>query len=532
MKRISKIIAYGITGGVLLLGGAGCNKLKDFGDVNVNPNGSSEVLTSALITNVGASVGQSIGNSFALSIYAPGLYCQYFGEPNYPGNGIYALPQNNSTGTYTGILMDCQVIINKNTDDKIKGTSSVLSGGGNKNQEAFARTIKAYVFWQLTDTWGDLPYSEALKGGTNLTPKYDKQEDIYKGILSELADAQNKFSSGDVPLRGDVIFGGDTNKWKKFVNSLRMLVALRLSKRFPGPSEYAAQQFKAAFDDAAGHITDNADNFAINYPGGNYRNPWFLPGQSEDNGIAKTFTDLLNGLSDGRISAMAEANNTGAYVGVLYGLNTNSVSAANSKVMRPSFRQENSPFIMINAASIWLAKAEAMERGWITGDAKAAYNAGVTASFAQWGTTISSTYLTTGPANYDAGVGVPIAPGNTTSINTSTPTVSTTTPGANAATASKLARIALQQWIAFYPNGMQGWANWRRSEGINGVAFRGVPDIRPTNQALPNAGGQIVRRYVYGTTEYALNNTQLQAVLSTMPGGDKQTSRIWWDKQP
>lgn len=523
MKRISKIITYGITGGVLLLGSVGCNKLKDFGDVNVNPNGSSEVLTSALITNIGASVAQSIGNSFALSIYTPGVYCQYFGEPNYPGAGIYSLPQNNSAGTYTGILMDCQVVINKNTDDKIKNTSNVLSGGGNRNQEAFAKTIKSYVFWQLTDTWGDLPYSEALKGVANLTPKYDKQEDIYRGILADLADAQSKFSGGDVPLRGDVIFNGDTQKWKKFVNSLRMLVALRMSKRFPGPTEYAAQQFKAAFDDAAGHITSNDDNFAITYPGGNYRNPWFLPGQSEDNGIAKTYTDALAGLGDARLSFMAEPNNTGAFVGVQYGNNSNLVSAANSKVMRPSFRQENSPLIIINAASIWLAKAEAIERGWITGDAKAAYNAGITASFAQWGATMPATFLTTGPANYDNGAGFTAAI-NTGSLNL--------TPGANAATPNKLSRIALQQWIAFYPNGLQGWANWRRSEGINGVAFRGVPDIRPTIQALPNANGQIVRRYVYGTTEYALNNTQLQAALAALAGGDKQTSRVWWDRQP
>jgi hypothetical protein len=511
MKRISKIATYCMIGGAIALAGAGCNKFKDFGDINVNPNGSSEVLSSALITNIESQLGAPIGGALGLSSFNPGLYCQYFAEPTYPGASLYNLPQNNSSGTYAGPLMDCQVLINKNTNPDTKGLSSVLSGGSNLNQEAFARVIKAYIMWQLTDAWGDLPYSEALKGSEKLTPKYDKQEDIYKGILAELADAVSKFEDGGVALRGDIIFNGNTAKWKKFANSLRMLVALRLSKRFPGPAEYAAQQFKAAFEQTAGHITDNADNFTINYPGGNYRNPWFAAGASEDNGVSKTFTDALGGLNDGRLSRMATTN-----TGVLYGFP--SALASQAKILNANLRNENSPLVVVSAASVWLAKAEAIERGWITGDAKAAYDAGVTASFDQWGATMNASYLTSGPGNFNSGAGVAAIGG-------------TTTPGANAATTTKLARIALQQWIAYYPHGLQGWCNWRRSEAINGTAFRGVPDIRPTINYSPSSTGQIIRRYVYGTTEYALNNTNLQAAIGGLTGGDKQESRVWWDKQ-
>lgn len=513
MKRITKLLTYCMLGGALVAAGTGCDKLKDFGDTNVDPNGSSEVLTSALITNIESQLGAPIAASLPISSFNPGLYCQYFAEPTYPGTSLYTLPQINSSGTYSGILMDCQVLLNKNTDDATKGLSTVLAGGSNKNQEALARVLKSFVFWKLTDTWGDLPYTEALKGAANLTPTYDSQETIYKGILEDLTKAVATFDDAGVALKGDIVYNGNNVKWKKLANSLRMLIALRMSKRYPGPTEYAAVQFKAAFDHPAGHITDNADNFTLNYPGANYRNPWFAAGASEDNGVAKTFTDVLSGLNDTRISSLATTN-----TGVLYGLS--SATASQAKILAPQFRTESAPLVIINAASLWLAKAEAIERTWITGDSKAAYDAGVTASFAQWGASIPASYLTSGAANFTTGAGVASIGG-------------VTTPSANATTSSKMARIALQQWIAYYPDGLQGWSNWRRHETavVSGYSVS-VPNIRPTINASPSSNGQIVRRYVYGTVEYALNNTNLLALLATMPNGDKQESRVWWDKLP
>jgi hypothetical protein len=511
MKKIQKLLTYSLVAATVLSASTGCKKFKDFGDTNVNPNGSSEVLTSALITNIEAGLGTPVGGALGVSALQPGLYCQYFAEATYPGTSLYSLPQINSSGTYAGVLMDCQVIINKNTDDKTKGTNSVLSGGANKNQIAFAKIIKSYVFWKLTDCWGDLPYSEALKGASNLTPKYDAQLDIYKGILADLTSAVSDFDDAGVALRGDVIFSGDNTKWRKTANSLRMLVAIRLSKRFPAAGDYAALQFKAAAEDLKGHIQTNAENFTINYPGANYRNPWFAAGASEDNAVSKTFTDVLTGLSDARIAALASSAN-----GVPYGVL--SITSGGAKIFSASYRTETSPLVIVSAASVWLAKAEAIELGWITGDSKVAYETGVTASYGQWSIPVPAAYLTTGPANYTTGAGVTTAIGGPA------------TPGSNAATASKLQRIALQQWIAFYPDGLQGWSNWRKNEYIVGGVAKSIPDIRPTVNFLPSSTGKIVRRYVYGTTEYALNNAALLVALTGLTGGDKQESRVWWDK--
>ena len=500
---INKYVMSLVVAGTLL---SSCDKLKDFGDTNNNPNGSSEVLTSALLTNVEATIG-----GLAASLQ-PGLYCQYFAEATYPGNSLYSLPQLNSSGNYSGVLMDCQLIINKNTDPATSGTNYVTSGGAAENQIATANILKSYIYWTMTDRWGNLPYSEALQGVAIINPKYDAQEDIYKGILNTLTQAIGTFDASKVAVKGDIIYNGDVAKWRKLANSLRMLVALRMSKRYPGASEFAAQQFAAAYSDANGHITANSDNFTLTYPGGNYRNPWSTQGASADNAVSKTFTDALAGLSDTRINAMASNTN-----GVPYGLAVAApTTPAQARILAAGYRTEASPLVIVSAASVWLAKAEAIELGWITGDSKVAYETGVTRSFEQWGLTVPATYLTTGPANFNSGAGVSSIGGSTV-------------PGTNATTTSKLARIALQQWIAYYPDGTQGWSNWRRSNYIVASPASGVPNLRPTVN-YKNSSGQIVRRYVYGVSEYSLNFQKLTENIATMQGGDTQDTHVWWDK--
>jgi hypothetical protein len=407
--------------------------------------------------------------------------------------------------------MDCQLIINKNTDPATSGLNSVTAGGANENQIAVANIIQSYIYWAVTDRWGDMPYSEALKGVAKLNPKYDSQEEIYKGILGQLKAAVDGFDDSKPTVTGDIIFSGNIAKWRKAANSLRMLISLRMSKRYPAVDGYAAEQFRQAMDDTYGHITANADNFTLAYPGGNYRNPWSTAGASTDNGVAKTFTDVLAGLSDNRITVMASNTN-----GVAYGLASAApTNPAFALILSPAQRQESSPLVIVSAAQVWLAKAEASELGWIIIDSKEAYDNGVKASFEQWGLSIPSTYLTSGPANFNTGSGVASIGG---------PTVA----GSSAATSSKMARIALQQWIACYPDGLQGWSTWRKSEG-KGDGGSAVPDLKPTVNSR-NDGGQIVRRYVYGVSEYALNGDQLEIAIGNIPGGDDQDSRVWWDR--
>lgn len=484
-----------LTAGAFLFLGNSCKKLEDFGDTNVNPNGSPDVLTSALLTNVLSNIGGTVAD------LNTGHYSQIFAEPTYPGNSLYVLPQFEASGTYAGSLMDLQTIINRNTDAKTAPTVAV--DGANANQIAIARILKAYFFWTLTDRWGDLPYTEALQGVSVATPKYDEQKDIYLDLLKELREANAQFIDGAAAIRGDIAYGGSISKWKKLSNSLRMLISLRMSKRNGDPGINAASEFESAATDPAGFISSNADNFTINFPGGNFRNSFNNFSLSADNRTSQTIVDLITGLSDNRVNAFF-SNTTG----VPYGLGTAAPTSLDyGKILSTTWHAENAPLVIVSAASGLLAKAEAISLSWMTGNAKEAYDEGVTRSFEQWGQTLPASYLTTGPANFTNGQGVASIGGSTVA-------------GSTAVTADELSRIRLQQFIAFYPNGIQTWSNWRRT---------GVPNLQPTINAT--AGDGITRRYVYGQSDQNLNSAQLAIAVARIPGGvDDQDSRVWWDR--
>ena len=495
--------ALGILSFCILL--SSCKKLEDFGDTNVDPNGSTIVNTAALLTNVLANLG---GQTSSL---VPGLYAQYYAESTYPGTSLYADPNFSNAANYNGSLMDAQKIINYNTDPATKGIAA--SNGDNNNQIQIAKILKIYMFSYITDRYGDIPYSEALGGVTALSPKYDRQEDIYKSMFTELAEASAALNPAGAPIKGDIAYAGNIGKWKKLANSLRILFAIKLSERYPGPTEYAAVELNKAIADPGGYISTNADNFMLVYPGGNIKNPYFALGQTLDNAVSSTFTSILSGLSDTRLGEFS-ASPTGVAFGLSSAAPTNGarIFRAASLTSTPPYvgwRSENSPFFFVTASHVLLALAEAYERGWVAGkttaDAKVAYEAGITASFQQWGLTVPAGYLT-GPADFNTGSGV-AAIGS-----------SATVPGSSATTSTKLERIWLQQYIAFYPDGTQAWNNWRRTE---------FPKLKPTVNAT-NSSKQIVRRYTYAPYEYNLNGAQLAIAIQRL-GGNSQDAHVWFD---
>ena len=156
---------------VLML--SGCEKLEDFGTTNKNPGATNDPITSALLTNVLAGIGGYANNNLM------SLYCQFFSETQYPDASCYSSNMGSPQGTYSGNLYDLQNIIINNTEEKTKVTAAL--NGANANQIAIARILKAYIYWNLTDRWGDIPYKDALKGDPLVT--YDTQETIYKDLI-------------------------------------------------------------------------------------------------------------------------------------------------------------------------------------------------------------------------------------------------------------------------------------------------------------------------------------------------------------
>jgi Starch-binding associating with outer membrane len=471
----------------------GCAKFEDFGDTNVDPNRTLVPSTNALLTNTLAGIGT---RQVQLS---PGYFAQYFAETQYPTASLYGLPQFNMDGIYAGALQDCQKIIDFNSDPATAAAAagSNFVNGTNANQIATARILKAYYYWTITDSWGDVPYSEALKFPI-IQPKFDKQEDIYKGILTELTQAVAQFDGGNI-FKGDIVYNGNNAQWKKLANSLRMLIALRMSKRYPGASEYAAVQFNAALNSTAGYITSNADNFKIVYPGGALPNPWTAQyaGGRKDLGEAEPFVNLLLSLGDARQTSFKYGSSN---IGVPFGRNRiymngtwGAIFDADgwSRVLGNAYRADNAALNLVHASMVYFARAEAKFMGWTseTPTPEQLYNAGIDASFTMWDLTSAQA-----TAYYNG------------------PNVLYTT-GAN-----QLQKIQLQRYIALYPDGIQGWSEWRRT---------GVPALVPAIDALN--GGVIPRRFVYGANDYNTNAVNVQAAVTAL-GGDTEKLRVWWDK--
>lgn len=442
----------------------------DFGDTNVNPAATTRPILSALLTNVEAGLGGYGAQTRG------GLYCQFFSETQYTDVSLYSLPQLSFEGEYSGALYDLQNIINTNTSN---------------NMTQVARILKAYIFSTITDRWGDVPYSQALIG--NKTPSFDKQEDIYRGCMRELTQAVAAFDNNSA-ISGDVIYGGSVAKWKRMANTLRLRLAIQVSKRFPAGSAWAATEFRAALADAGGTITTNADNFSLAYPGGNFRSPWFnLYDGRRDFGESDVMVGLMSSLGDGRQSAYGSSN-----LGVPYGRVRGFVDPwcqANptwARILSEANRPQNGTATLVSAAETHLLRAEAADRGWTTENMAAMYQAGVEISFQQWGIALPG-------SGYFA----------QSSVALSSP----------AGTGANIRNIAVQQYIAAYPDGLRGWCIWRRT---------GFPTLTPAQDAT-NSSRQIPRRYTYGQTSYASNATAVAAAAAAI-GGDTQDTRIWWDQ--
>jgi hypothetical protein len=480
--------------GVVLLGISSCSKVSDFGDTNVDPGRTEIPSTAALLSNAEVSMAGYVTSTRG------GLYCQYFSETQYPGVSLYSLPSVDFDLEMAGSIMDCQNVINFNKDSIYQIV--MQDYGTNANQIAAARIVKAFMMWHITDRWGDIPYFEALQGKKNLRPAYDTQEAIYRDLLKELKEAAGQFDgTGLGTLKGDLLFLGDASKWQRFANSLRLLIALRMSKVYPEPTGFAAAEFNdARLGNNIIDARDSSENVTINYPGASYKNAWFnLYNGRSDYGQSDRFVDFVFSLSNGDYRAFQWG--TAYTLAFPYGVSREAAVAFGnnnpgySRILASTERTESSPLTILSSASINFALAEAVKLGWIGGDASTYYNNGIRASYSQWHLTKDSTDIAR-LGNYQGSVAL---------------------VGSDAVV---MEAIHAQQYLAWYPNGTQGWCEWRRT---------GVPALSPTVNAV-NPSKQIPRRYVYGDREFSTNGEHVAEAIARMPGGNSQDGRVWWDQ--
>jgi len=492
--KFKEIIAFTLLIGVL----SGCSKFKDEYLHNPDPNVNTTANTSFLFTNalvkscLRGNATTVNGDLLTVGYKEATFFVQYFGQAIYPDDQLYQNTFGEWSSYYSGPLMDLTTIIEYNTGDK---KTVAAANGSNNNQLASARIWKAYLFSIVTDRWGDVPYFQACNPSI-ITPKYDAQKDIYYDLFKELKEAVAQFDGGAV-FKGDIMFKGDATKWKKFANSLRMVLALRLSKIDPtkGRAEYTE-----ALTANGGYIATNSDNVSFPYLNDiNYRNPWNNNiVNDEPIGLTSFFVDLLNYSNDPRLPVYARPSTGTTYAGLPYGLDPAGIASWTSSnsysKMGTAFYQQNSPGYLLTASQVLLTRAEAVLLGWTTGNAKTDYESAITLNMQQNGITDAN------------------------AINTYTTQASVLMNASNVSDAVK--KVALQKYIALYPNGIEAFAEWRRT---------GVPALTPAPFAV-NDSKMIPRRWGYPLDEGTLNAANYNAAIAAYGNKNSIDGRVWWDK--
>lgn len=420
-------------------------------------------------------------------------------------------------------------------------------------ENAMAQVWWVYTFQRVTDYWGPIPYFSVGKAGNSVP--YDAQKDIYADFIKRLAAAvavlhthegENHYGSYDL------IYGGDVNRWIKFANSLRLRIAIRMSKVDPTTAKSVAE---AAVADGAGKwimtnsapITDPTaqtsgdDAFvqrsAKGGPDGNG-----LQSMSDWNEfrMSASMSSVLNGYQDPRLPQyFLPSLNTGLYSGIRNGLSvaqlgldpnkaannshdgqrwaSTNVVDKNGNTLGSANSIATAQNVMV-VAETYFNRAEGAVLGWnMGGTAKDLYNAGILNSLIQWNVTNAGTQ-----SAYINSTKTPVAPGDQQSSPAMT-TIPVLFDASN--TATQLEQIATQKWLALYPDGMEAWADYRRSH-----VLKLYPVVNSDNPDITNTSTQWIRRIPFLLSEQQTNGAAVQAAVSLLGGPDKVTTPLWWDK--
>lgn len=441
-----------------------------------------------------------------------------------PNGGVLAGANfNQDSRDQPGIWASYYQNVIKYTHDAILKTKD---NPARSNLYNMARIIQAYAFMILTDEYGSIPYTEGGAGYSDqiFFPKYDAQQDVYPKIIQELTEASAALNAAGTIETADVLYTGNTDKWKKFGYSLLLRAGMRLSKADAAKAQSTVQ---AAV--AGGVILLNDDNSYMRHDA-NYVQPignMLNTTEAANFYLAKPFIDQLKNTNDPRLSAIAirykgatsgptqtpAIGTTAAadQIGMPMGYDNGTIvakAAADglvsfydySQVDRRRIAKGTAPVFFVTAAQTLLLLAEANFRGWITTSTAAQYFAdGIKAHMDQMVTFDAASAVSAGARD--------------------------TYIAANPLTAgTELQQINTQYWIASFLNGPETFANFRRS-GF--PLLTPNPYGQPSNPDVPN--GTFIRRLTYPTSELSVNAANVSTAI-TAQGPDRLDTRVWWDK--
>lgn len=539
MKYINKfLLCFAAVG---ILAGTGCKK---FRDVNTDPNNAVDVTVELLLPAAQADIAQVYGSKFQI---IGGVWGQYWTQN--PNSSQYRELEQYQIGSsfasnawnelYSVGLKDLDQIIKK--------------AGSKKNYAAIAKILKGYTYHILTDQFGDIPFSEALKADEGITsPKYDSQEDVYNGIIALVIEGRDELDDASThPGTDDLIYHGDLELWQKFANTLLLKVYMRLSAVAPTVAQQGIATleasdigFLAEGESAEVHYFNEAGNF----------NPLYSEMKNATiDGIqnliaSKTTVDSMNANNDLRLYAFYTPA-AGGFVALDQGFYNIVPAAASYATPSPAVGADAddatssvAPVRLLSDYESLFLQAEGVVRGWLTGDDQELFERAITANFTAYSGRFNSligdllpTILADSLATSDS-TGVPqTIPFNldyivNTYINGDadlfgsgnyylegeqvavTPASYWGTYPAAGTTQDKIRHIITQKWFSMCGNqGIEAWSEWRRT---------GYPNFFVISRNS-RIGNVFPVRVPYPDDEVTNNQK--------FPGQKQVTDKVWWD---
>lgn len=456
---------------------------KDFEEINTDPNNPTTVPSSLLIPGVARSAQNNSYSTFNGGDMGA-CWAQHFAKVQYNDEARY-IPRQGSISSlwsnyYSQVISDAGSMYTIAKEDE-----------ENNNMMGVALTLQAYGFAFITDLYGNVPFSEAIKGGEGIfLPKYDSQEEVYIGLLSMLDNAIALLgTSGTIDSTNDIVYGGDAGLWKKFASSLKFRILMRASSKMDVSSQLQA------LVNAGNLFSNNSEDAKLVYlsaqPSANplYENIVF--GTRGEWKINSVLVDRLAEDADPRLAVYAGLNDSDEYRGKPSGYvdvpnedyNYTNVSALGDFYLRPEL-----PGFFMSNSELKFLMAEAVTKGFVSGGNSVAnmyYLEAITASldFNEVSGADQAAYM------------------NLKALSTTQ--------------ATAIQQIAEQNWIGLYTQGIEAWTEWRRT---------GYPMLTPAFEADLT---EIPSRYNYPAIENSINKTNLDAAVAAQ-GPDNLTTKIWW----
>lgn len=498
---------------------------KDLEELNNDPNNPAEVSTATLMAGAEMKAMDFVyDNWFSGRQALP--YAQYWCQRNYTEEDRYQIRESVNNGYFNSLYtvagnLDNIEKLNTNAATKAKAAAY----GNNNNQIAAAKILKVWLMQVIADTWGSVPYSEAFKLNDGVVyPKYDDLTSLYAAFLSELNAAIGMIDENEVAFTsGDLIYGGDASLWKKFGNSLKCRIAIRLSKVDTKWKTYISEAV------ASGVFTSNSDNAVFAYtkeaPSQCQFYIGFYDEARNDFSITKPFMDLMKGQPDtlnNKVHPWAgvfdprlpiyTTPRAGQFIGVPYGLKSAQMSAAirnaapNLYSGQPLALQPNFVVPYMTYPELCFILSE------YNGFSKAEYEEGVRASIEYWDD-LSVDIMGTAPIDaatiedYVAAV--------------------TKTVDAEA--------VATQKYIHLYMCGTEAWAEYRRTGYPNTMLKPGeytyvIGGEKVAFEPLSDVKGDLPARVKYPTNESTLNGAAFDAAVAKLDDGvNNYYTKMFWD---